>query len=60
MELPLGMGVDGYRVEWVLKLNKSLYGLNQASANWFDLLKTGLKRRVYHQYLVDPCVFYRK
>ena len=47
--LPLGMGVYGNIGEWVLKLNKSLYGLKQASENWFGLLKSGLERRVYHQ-----------
>ena len=60
MELLLGMVVDGNRGEWVLKLNRSLYGLKQASANWFDILKTGLERRGYHQSQVDPCVFFRK
>ena len=40
MEIPLGIGVDGNRVEWILKLNKSLYGLKQEIDNWFDLLKT--------------------
>ena len=60
MELPLGMWVDVNRGEWVLKLNKSLYGLKKASANWFDLIKTGLKRRGYHQSIVDPWLFYRK
>ena len=35
MDITLGIGVDGNRGEWVLKLNKSLYGLNQASVNWF-------------------------
>ena len=25
-----------------------------------NLLKTGLERRVYHQYQVDPCAFYKK
>ena len=34
-----GMEVDGNRGEWVLKLNKSLYGLKQASANLSYLLK---------------------
>ena len=38
MEIPLGMGVDGNRRECVLKLNKYLSGLNQASKNWFDLI----------------------
>ena len=60
MEILLLMGVDVNRVEWVLKLKKSLYGINQTSANWFDLIKTGLERRGYHQSQVYPCVFYRK
>ena len=60
MEITLGMGVDGNRGEWVLKLNKSLYRLKKESTNWFDLLKTDLERRGYHQYKVYPCVFYRK
>ena len=37
MHLPLGIIFDGNRGEWVLKLNKSLFGLNQASESWFDL-----------------------
>ena len=35
MDLPLVIGVDGNRGKWFLKLNKSLYGPNQESANWF-------------------------
>ena len=46
VDLPLGMEVDGNIVDFFLKLNKSIYVLNQASANWFDILKTGLERRV--------------
>ena len=56
----LGMLVCGNRVEWVIKSNKSLYGLNQASENWFDLIKNGLERRGYHQSQVYPCVFTEK
>ena len=48
MEILLEMVVDGNRGHLVLNLNKSLYGLNQASANWFDILKTGLESRGYH------------
>ena len=44
----------------MLRLNKSLYGLNQASENWFDPLKTGLEKIFNHQYQVYPCVFHRK
>ena len=54
------MVVDGNRGEWVLKLNKLLYILNQASLNWCALLKNGLQRRVYHKSQVDRCVFYIK
>ena len=58
--LPLGMSVDGNRVEWVLNLNKSLYGLKHASANWFDLQNNVLGMRGYHQYQVYPRVIYIK
>ena len=36
MELPVGIQVnEGDGVSYILCLNKSLYGLKQASANWF-------------------------
>ena len=60
MGVTLVMLVDGSRVEWVLKWNKSLIGINKSGENWCDLLNTGLEMIVYHQYQVDPCVFYRK
>ena len=45
MKLPIVMGVNGNRGEQFLKLNKSLYGINQVNKNWFDLLGTGLESR---------------
>ena len=42
------------------KDKKSLYGIKQGIKNWFDTIRTGLERRGYHQYQVNPCVFYRK
>ena len=39
MNIPLRIGVEGNRGGWLLKLNKSLYGINQSSSNLFDLLK---------------------
>ena len=33
MEIPLGMGVDGKRRKWFLKLNKSLYGIKQQNSD---------------------------
>ena len=58
IDLTLVMGVDRNRGEWVLKLDKSIYGLKKE--NWFDLIKTDLERRGYHQPQVDSCLFYRK
>ena len=60
MDILLGMLFDGNRVEWVLKLNKFLYGLKKSISNWFDLITNVLESRGYHQYQVYPCVFYRK
>ena len=60
IDIPLGMWVEGNRVEWVLKLNKSLYGPKQWNLNWFDILKHGQEIRGYHQSHVYPCVFYTK
>ena len=45
MDIPLVMEFVGNREEWVLNLNKSLYGINQASVYLFYLLKTGLESR---------------
>ena len=60
MEILLEMGVSGNRGEWVIQLNKSLYGIKQSSANCFDIIKNGTEMSVYHKYQVDPCVIYIK
>lgn len=63
METPMGMQKPK-GPGCVLKLNKSLHGLKQASANWFEHLKTALKKdlsgRNFIQSKVDPCVFFYK
>ena len=41
-------------------LNKPLYVIKQASANCFDILKTGLESSGCHKSQVDPCIFYIK
>jgi hypothetical protein len=60
MELPIGFDAPNNE-DWkfyVLKLNKSLYGLNQAGYNWFAKLSNGLKDRSFIQSSIDPCVFF--
>ena len=60
MEMPYGFDHSGNR-GYVLQLNKNLYGLKQASYNWFQLIKTGLQVRGYeNQSSTDPCVFIGK
>jgi hypothetical protein len=64
MELPAGVNPinvsDGNRRRYVLKLNKSLYGLKQAGYNWFEKLREGLITRDFIQSEVNKCVFFRK
>ena len=58
MEMPAGIDVAGVtegRNIFVLK--KSLYGLKQASYNWFEKLKTALQDRGFKSSDIDPCVF---
>ena len=45
MELPTGIvisGKDNNSRAYILKMKKSLYGLKQASLNWFEKFKQGL------------------
>ena len=60
MELPRGMVPDHdeeSKHQYVLKLKKNLYGLKQASYNWFDKLKSGLMDRGFSPSKIDPCVY---
>ena len=60
MELPYGFDVDGRR-GYILKLNKNLYGLKDASRTFWNMLKRGLEARGYQrQSSTDSCVFLGK
>jgi len=59
MKLPYGFEY-GQREKYVLKLKKSLYGLSDASYNWFNKLKEGLESEGYVRSEVDQCVFLRE
>ena len=54
MQLPDGCGALSGKV---VQLNKSLYGLRQASREWYALLKKCLLTLGFEQCLADSCVF---
>ncbi len=57
MEIPEGMepeGDIGNQWAYALKLNKSLYGLKQASHNWYKKVKTSLQQQVFIPSKIDP------
>ena len=54
MRMPRGCGVLSGTL---VKLNKSLYGLRQASRQWFRHLKDCFLVLDFEQCLADPCVF---
>ncbi len=60
MELPIGFDTpdNEERRFYVLKLNKSLYGLKQAGYNWFSKLSNGLQDQGFVQSSIDSCVFF--
>ena len=54
MRLPEGCGALCGKI---VKLNKSLYGLRQASRQWYAMLKKCLLVLGFEQCLADSCVF---
>lgn len=43
----------------VLRLKKTLYGLKQGAADWFNLLRRKLLDSKFEQSVKDPCMFYK-
>ena len=63
MQLLIGMGLtesDGKRKQHALCLKKSLYGLKQASANWYRMLNKGLELRGFKESVANPCVLIKQ
>ena len=46
------------RTHYVVKLNKSLYGLKQAGRKWYNMLCQSLASIGFRKSMVDPAVFY--
>ncbi len=63
MELPTGMVVSGKADEsqsYTLELRNRLYGLKQASLNWFEKLKQGLVDRGFTPSKINPCLYLKE
>ena len=46
--------------EWVIRLDKNLYGLRDAVMARFEKLKEGLEARSFSQSQLEPCVWYKE
>jgi hypothetical protein len=53
-------GFEHKNKKWALKLKRNLYGLVQASRNWFLKLSAIYERLGFKQSKSDPCLFLRK
>jgi hypothetical protein len=62
MLLPIGFQVDKENESkwYILKLNKNLYGLKQASLNLFKKLNQGLIDCEFHPSAINPCLYFKK
>ena len=56
--LPAGFHIEGGNTngEYVIILEKNLYGTKQAAANWFEMLRNNLMRQGFKQSAIDPCL----
>ena len=60
MEIPEAFDlIDADRRNHVLKLNKAIYGLKQASRNWNKKFTSVIVAMGFVQSLADPCIFYK-
>jgi hypothetical protein len=61
MYLSIGFQVDTENEPkyYILKLNKSLYGLKQASLNWFKRHKQGLMNHGFYPSAINPCLYFK-
>lgn len=65
MKLPEGFKLpkacnSGYREQYSIKLNRSLYGLKQSGRMWYERLSEYLLKEGYKNNDVCPCVFIKR
>ena len=60
--LPAGFHIEGGNKDddYVIVLEKNLYGTKQAAANWFEMLRDNLMKEGFKQSCIDPCLFLRE
>jgi hypothetical protein len=60
--MELAIGYDALNGEnckfYLLRINKSLYGLKQAGYNWFEKVSNGLQDPGFVQSNIDPCILF--
>ena len=61
MKLPIGFVIDEAAYcescSYFLKRNKNIYGLKQASLNWYEKICDGLIARDFVPSVMDPCFY---
>lgn len=50
--------IDAMHPDWVCRLNKSLYGLKQASHEWYQAIDQHLQKNGFKPTPADPCLYY--
>jgi Reverse transcriptase (RNA-dependent DNA polymerase) len=60
VKIPKGFDIeDGKREDYVMKVNKNVYGTHQAGRVWNKHLVSKLEKAGFEQSKIDECVFYR-
>ena len=55
MEIPIGFGFEGaHPREWVIRIDKKLYGLKDTGLEWFEKIKEGMEARYFFPITSGP------
>jgi hypothetical protein len=61
IRIPYGMKINepGDKRDYLLKVEKNIYGLKDAGRTWSEHLRDNLLKRGFKQSVIDQCLFYR-